>query len=304
MDTRRRTAGVQLGRERMRKLYRRTNIMYVPALLLFAVFVIYPFFDGIRIAFTNWDGFHQRYDYVGIHNFLQLFKDPNVRVALVNTLLYGFGSTLFQQILGLAYAMLLTQSFWGRTAGRTIVFMPVFISAVIMGYMWYFLLQYDGALNDIAVLLGYPKMLWLSDPGTAKSLIVAINTLQYVGYSMIIYIAGLQSIPSSYLEAAHIDGAGPWQRFSWITLPLLYPAIVSSVTLNLIGGLKLFDIIKALTGGGPGYTTHSLTTLLYSSYFGNQNAGFAAAIGLLLFCTILAFTAFTNWISKYKEVQL
>ena len=287
----------------MQRLYRKTNIMYLPVLLLFAVFVVYPFFDGIRIAFTNWNGFSRQYDYIGLANFGRLFSDPNIRMALLNTLLYGFGSTLFQQILGLAYALLLDQHFPGRTAGRTIALLPVFISAVIMGYMWYFLLQYDGALNDLALLLGGGKVLWLSDPGLAKALIISINTLQYVGYSMIIYLAGLQSIPASYLEAARLDGAGSWKCFYRITLPLLYPAIVSSVTLNLIGGLKLFDIIRALTGGGPGYTTHSLTTLLYTSYFGNQNAGYAATIGILLFCMILLVTVLTQWTARAREVQ-
>ncbi len=277
--------------------------MYVPAIILFAVFVIYPFFDGIRIAFTNWNGFSQHFDYVGIANFQRLISDPNVRVALFNTLLYGIGSTFFQQLLGLGYALLLNQAFRGRIAGRTVVFMPVFISAVIMGYMWYFLLQYDGALNDVIVLFGGRKMLWLSDAGTARAVIVTVNTLQYVGYSMIIYLAGLQNIPMQYVEAAHLDGAGSWQRFFSVTLPLLYPAVITSVTLNLIGGLKLFDVIRALTGGGPGFTTHSLATLLNATYFGSQNAGYAAVIGILLFCTILLFTIATNLISKKREVQ-
>ena len=287
----------------MYSLYRKTNLMYVPALILFAVFVIYPFFDGIRIAFTNWNGFSQHFDYVGIANFQRLISDPNVRTALFNTLLYGIGSTFFQQLLGLGYALLLNQPFKGRIAGRTIVFMPVFISAVIMGYMWYFLLQYDGALNDVIVLFGGKKMLWLSDAGTARTVIVAVNTLQYVGYSMIIYLAGLQNIPAQYIEAAHLDGAGTWRRFFSVTLPLLYPAVITSVTLNLIGGLKLFDVIRALTGGGPGYTTHSLATLLNATYFGSQNAGYAAVIGMLLFCTILLFTIATNLVSKKREIQ-
>jgi raffinose/stachyose/melibiose transport system permease protein len=288
----------------MHGLYRKTNIMYLPALVLFAVFVVYPFFEGLRIAFTNWNGFSRHFSYIGVSNFAHLFSDPNVRVALLNTLLYGFGSTLFQQVLGLGYALLLNRPFPGRTAGRTVIYLPVFISAVVMGYMWYYLLQYDGALNDILLLLGRPKMLWLSGAGIARTLIIAINTLQYVGISMIIYLAGLQNIPGMYFEAAHLDGAGTFARFRAITLPLLYPAIVTSVTINLIGGLKLFDVIRALTGGGPGYSTHSLATLLNATYFGSQNAGYAASIGILLFCTILLFTILTQRASRGGEVQM
>ncbi len=288
----------------MRGIYAKTNIMYVPALLLFGIFVIYPFFEGIRIAFTNWNGFSRRFDYVGFSNFARLLSDPNVRVAFFNTLLYGFGSTFFQQVLGLGYALLLNQPFKGRTIGRTVIYLPVLISAVIMGYMWYYLVQYDGALNDVLLLFGGQKVLWLSRADMAIGMIIAINTLQYVGISMIIYLAGLQNIPAQYLEAAHLDGAGTLRRFVSITLPLLFPAVITSVTINLIGGLKLFDIIRALTGGGPGYMSHSLATLLNATYFGTQMAGYAATIGLLLFCTILAFTVVTQRLSRRWEVQL
>ncbi|HEY9594105.1 MAG TPA: sugar ABC transporter permease [Spirochaetia bacterium] len=287
----------------MESTFRRANIMYIPALVLFLGFVVYPFAEGIRIAFTNWNGFSQSYRYVGLKNFVLLASDRNVRTALLNTLLYGFGSTLFQQILGLAYALLLDRPFKGRTVGRTFVYLPVLISAVIMGYMWYFVLQYDGALNDVVVLLGGKKALWLSSAGTAIALIITINTLQYVGISMIIYLAGLQNIPRMYYEAAQLDGARSWTRFLHVTLPLLYPSIITSTTINLIGGLKLFDVIKALTGGGPGYSTHSLATLLNTTYFGSQRAGYAAAIGVLLFCTILVFTIVTQAVSKRGEVQ-
>ncbi len=287
----------------MQGLFKKTNIMYVPALALFAVFVVYPFFEGIRIALTNWNGFSRHFDYIGLTNFKLLVTDSNVRTALANTLLYGFGSTFFQQIIGLAYALLLNDSFRGRTIGRTVIYLPALISGVIMGYMWYYILAYDGALNDVLVLFGADKELWLSQAGTAIALIITINTMQYVGVSMIIYLAGLQNIPSMYYEAADLDGAGATVRFFSITLPLLYPAIVTSVTINLIGGLKLFDVIRALTGGGPGYSTHSLATLIYTSYFGSQMAGYAAAIGLLLFCTILAFTIVLQRVSRNREVQ-
>jgi len=164
-------------------------------------------------------------------------------------------------------------------------------------------LQYDGALNDVIALFGGKKVLWLSRGGTAIALIIAVNTLQYLGISMIIYLAGLQNIPEMYYEAAHLDGARTWRRFAGITLPLLYPAILTSVTINLIGGLKLFDVIRALTGGGPGYATHSLATLLNATYFGSQRAGYAAAVGILLFCTIFVFTIITQGVSRRGEIQ-
>jgi len=280
---------------------KRSNIMYIPAIIFLVVFIVYPFLTGFRISFTDWDGYSQTYRYIGIENFKLLSRDQNVRIAFVNTLIYGFGSTFFQQILGLAYALLLNKPFRGRTLARTAVYLQVLISPIIMGYMWYFILKYDhGALNDLLGLFGIKPVLWLSDPTIAVWVIVVLNTIQYVGVSMVIYLAGLQGIPSMYYEAAAIDGVTLWQEFRHITLPLLYPSIVSSVIINVIGGLKLFDIIRALTGGGPGYTTHSLSTLIYTTYFQSQSAGYAAAIGVLLFVSILVSTIILQIFFKKK----
>lgn len=275
--------------------------MYIPALILLALFIAYPFVTGIGISFTDWDGYSQHYKYIGLTNFKILLQDKNVWTAFVNTLIYGFGSTFFQQILGLAYALLLNKPFKGRALARTAVYLQVLISPIIMGYMWYFILKYDhGALNDALVFLGLKPKLWLSDPKIAVWVLVALNTIQYVGVSMVIYLAGLQGIPLMYYEAAAIDGVNKWQEFKYITLPLLYPSIVSSVIINVIGGLKLFDIIRALTGGGPGYTTHSLSTLIYTTYFQSQSAGYAAAIGILLFIFILISTIILQLVFKKK----
>lgn len=288
----------------MKKAYRYTNIMYIPALILFSIFVIYPFVRGFKISFTNWNGYSQHYRYIGLSNFTEMFRDVNVGIAFRNTLIYGIGSTFFQQIIGLAYALLLNKAFRGRNFGRTVIYLPVLISAVIMGYMWYFLLRYDnGALNDVLKLFGIEPKLWLSTPSLAIGVMVAINTLQYVGVSMVLYLAGLQGIPGMYYEAASIDGAATWTQFKAITLPLLYPSIVTSVTMNLIGGLKLFDVIRALTNGGPGYTTHSLSTLINSTYFQTQSAGYASAIGILLFVAILVPTLIIQGIFRRREVE-
>jgi len=288
----------------MRLLYRKANALYVPALVLFAGLVVYPFLDGIRISFTNWNGYSQDYAFIGVQNLKRLVDDDNVRTAFTNTLLYGFGSTLLQQLAGLGCAVLLDKPFRGRTVARTILYLPVLISAVIMAYMWSYLFEYDGALNDIVGLVGGERVLWLSSGALAVPLLIVVNTLQYMGVSMVIYMAGLQSIPGMYYEAAGLDGASRWQLFRHVTVPLLYPAFVTSITVNLIGGLKLFDIIRALTNGGPGYKTHSLSTLIYSSYFESQLAGFASAIGLLLFVTVLCCALAAQAVFRRLEVTL
>ncbi len=281
------------------------NLMYMPALVLFGLFVIFPFITGIKISFTNWNGFSQSYQFVGFDNYLTMFKDKNVWSSFGNTIVYGVGSTLFQQIAGLLMALVINSKFKGRTIGRTILYMPVLIAAVIMGYMWYFIFQYDrGALNDIVMLLGFEPVDWLTQGSITVWLIVGVNTLQYFGISMVIYLAGLQGISDMYYEAADIDGATAISKFFHITVPLLMPAISTSVTLNLIGGLKLFDVIKALTNGGPGYSTHSLSTLVNFTYFNNQSAGYASTMGLLLFVFIVLVSIGAQKYFRSKEVEL
>lgn len=281
------------------------NLFYIPALILFVVFVIFPFAKGIFLSFTNWNGYSQTYNMIGIDNYVRMLTDQNVHRAFINTIIYGVGSTVLQNVLGLALALLLNQKFRGRAATRTLVYLPVMIAPLIMGYIMYFFFSYDnGALNDVIGLFGAAPVDWLSNGTVGVIIMTLVNSLQFVGISMVIYLAGLQGIPDMYYEAASLDGVRPGQRFRYITLPLLTPAISSSVTINLIGGLKLFDIIMALTSGGPGYDTHSLSTLVHRTYFGSENAGYASAIGLVSFVLIMVLG---NLVVKYlekKEVDL
>ena len=280
------------------------NLFYVPALILFAVFTIYPLISGIQLSFTDWDGYTAVYDFVGSNNYKRLVSDEYFIKVLYNTLIYGVGSTIFQQILGLSLALILDSKFRGRDVARAIVYLPVLISPVIMGTMYYLLLQYRyGALNDIVVLLGGERIAWLSDASTAIAIIVFINTVQFVGLSMIIYLAGLQNIPTMYYEASDIDGATTLQQFRFVTMPLLYPAFATSVILNLIGGLKLFDIISVLTNGGPGYSTNSVSTFIGITYFDAQSAGYASAMGVVLFALIMVVTLVMNSLLNRQRVE-
>ena len=195
---------------------------------------------AFKFSFTNWDGFSQTYKWVGLENYKYLFKDENLPNIIWNTLFYGIGSTIFQQILGIAYALLLNSKFILNRFLWVLVYMPIMVAGVVMGYMWYFVFQYDeGALNDLVMFLGLEPQDWLANANISRIIIVTGNTLQFAGVSMIIYLAGLKSIPNNLYEVATIDGVGKWSQFKNITLPLLKPAIVSSVILNLIGWFKV-----------------------------------------------------------------
>ncbi|WP_113751711.1 carbohydrate ABC transporter permease [Priestia endophytica] len=278
--------------------------MYLPALVIVCFFIVYPFLNGIRISFTNWNGFSQIYSYIGFDQYKRMLFDPNTWLIVKNTLLYGVGSTILQNIIGLIYALLLNQSIRMKSIARTIIYFPVIISPLIMGYIWYFFFSYQGgALNDVLQVLGFDKINALGNPDVNTWLIVFINTYQFVGIAMIIYLAGLQSISKDYYEAAQIDGATPFQQFKNITLPLLIPSVTINMVLNIIGGLKLFDVIISLTNGGPGNASQSMSTFMYSLYFDKQDAGYAATQGVLMAVIILILSLAALLYFRSKEVE-
>ena len=289
----------------MQKKNRLINLFYVPALALFAVFVVLPFIKGIYLSLTNWNGYSPSYKFVGLKNYARMLTDENVRTAFVNTIIYGFGSTLVQNVLGIAFAILLNKKFRDRSLIRTVIYLPVMIAPLIMGYIMYFFFTYNnGAVNDVLKLFGAQPVDWLAKGSRAVIILMLVNSLQFAGISMVIYLAGLQNIPTLYYDAAAIDGVNDRQRFFYVTLPLLMPAVTSSVTINLIGGLKLFDVISALTGGGPGYDTNSLSTLIHRLYFGSERAGYAAAVGLVFFVFIMIVSNIVVKALQKRQVEL
>lgn len=283
---------------------RKVNFFYLPALVLFAIFTIYPLISGVSLSLTNWDGYSASHAFVGAANYGRLLTDPIFRTSLLNTMIYGFGSTLIQQILGLALALALDRAMRGRNLARAIIYLPVLVSPVVMGTMYYLFFSYNsGGLNDLVVSFGGHRVAWFEDPHAGVLIIVLVNSLQFMGVSMVIYLAGLQSIPTVYFEAAKLDGATPWQQLTQISIPLLQPAFATSIILNLIGGLKLFDVIQVLTGGGPGYSTDSVSTLISTAYFDNQSAGYASAMGIVLFLLIAVFTLLLNAVLNRRRLE-
>lgn len=269
-------------------------LMTLPALLLFALFVFFPLIRGFTMSLTDWNGFSQHYSFVGLQNYGDLTADRRVLRAAANTLIIAVCDTTLQVVLGLLYALLLNHSGRLISIWRTVIYIPVMVSTLIMGYIWYFMLQYPGALNDIRLLFNAEAVDWLLYPKYAVSAIIVVGVLQFVGQSMIIFIAGLKRISPEIYEAADIDGANARRKFFRITLPSLRPALVTVVTLKLIGSLQIYDLIVALTDGGPGNQTHSVSTMIGYLYYGSEKAGYAAALGIVLFAAVLVLTLATN----------
>jgi raffinose/stachyose/melibiose transport system permease protein len=297
--------GTSEGLAIMKKHSSSLNLFYLPAVIMMMVFVIYPLSDAFRISFTQWNGYSQYYIYIGIENYKRMFGDKNLHLALKNTLIYGFGSTLFQNIFGLSSALYLNLHFKGHTIVRTFIYLPVMISGLIMGYIIYFFVQYNGGVfNEIRSWFDLKPVDFMAHGGRGVVIILIINVWQYIGISMVIYLAGLQNIPKMYYEAAIIDGTSSIGRFTYITLPLIIPAMSTAVTMNLIGGLKLFDVIQSLTAGGPGFATHSLSNYISNQYFKAQNAGYSAAVGIITFFLIMFIGfVFTHYF-RTREVEI
>ena len=243
----------------MKKRRRWINFFYVPAVVFMSLFVVWPLIKGFSVSFYQWNGYSARMKPVGFENYVKLFSDRFFISSFWNTILYGVGSCLLQNVFGLLIAVFLNSKFKGRHIVRTIVYLPTMISGLVMGYIMYFFVQYNhGIFNDLLKLFGVEPIDWLRDANRGKLIITLINSWQFVGGPKVIYIAGLQNIPQMYYDAAEIDGASPRKRFFHVTVPLLLPAMSTAVVTNLIGGLKLHDVIVALTSGGPAQKTHSL----------------------------------------------
>lgn len=280
------------------------NLLYIPAVLLMACFVLYPLARGIYISFFKWNGYSQNMTFIGLKNYLSLLSDKYFKSSFWNTMLYGFGSALLQNVFGLALALFLNSKFKIRNAVRTIIYLPVMISGLLMGYIMYFFFQLNhGVINEIFQYLGKDAINWLADGTRGKIIITLVNSWQYVGIAMIVYLAGLQNIPSMYYEAATLDGGNKWQIFRHVTLPLLTPAMSTAVIQNVIGGLKLNDVIISLTKGGPTLKTHSLSTYISYMYFDSEKADYASAVGVFLFVFIFIISTFLTRYFRKREVQ-
>lgn len=277
--------------------------MALPALLLFGVFFLYPLVRSIGLSLTDWNGI-SRARFVGLENFIAFFSDTRALNDVKNTVLFALGSAPLLNIFGLIYALILDRSFVGKGIIRAVIYLPAVISPLIMGYIWYLLIQPErGLLFQSLQQIGLSVAgNWLDRSGTALAVIVLVNVWQFVGMTMVIFLAGLQTIPQEIYEAGEVEGAGYFATLWYVTLPLLAPAIRINVITNIIGSLSVFDIIVSLTGGGPGYSTESLSIYILRMVYGSQT-GYSTAVALILFVIILAPVAVALRIMRRTQYE-
>ncbi len=287
-----------------KKRKRRLLALAIPAFMLIIFFVIVPLGNALRVSLFKWNGYSQKMKFIGMSNYTKIFTDDVFWRSAVNTFIYGFGSTFLQNIAGMAAALFVNRHFKGRNLVRLILYMPIMIPGVIMGALQSYIFDFqNGVMNNILNIIGLQSVYWVKTGPRAVGIITLINSWQAMGFCMLIYLAGLQNIPAMYRESALLDGANKRQIFFKIQVPLLIPAITTAVITNLIGGLKLYDLIVTLTNGGPNRKSLSLSYYISLLYFNDEKAGYSAAVGIALFLIIFMVTVPINHFLKSREVE-
>jgi len=278
--------------------------LLAPPLSVFAVFVIWPLFSSFFYSLTNWNGFDPNYDFVGLDNFAKIFTDTLFMNAAINTTIWMVAAIVVPTLFGLGLALLLDGRVPGGRAFKTVFYLPICLSAVIVGQIWIWIYQPDwGLLNTVLSTVSGEKVryAWLAKPDTALGSVILAWSWQQTGLSMVIYLAGLTAIPEDLLEVCEIEGAKFWQRIVFVVLPLLTPSTVVVVALSVINSLKGFDILYIMTGGGPFNSSDTLAMHMYNESFRKYLMGYGSAISVVLFLIALAIIGF--YFRQLKKVD-
>jgi raffinose/stachyose/melibiose transport system permease protein len=265
---------------RVHPLFRALSL---PGVFALFAFVLVPVVAGGVYAFTDWRGLGDA-NWIGLDNFRAIFDDPMTRGALWHTLVFGGALVVITNVVGLALALGLNRTLKSRNLLRAVFFLPVILSPLAVSFVWQYILDPSGPANMLLGTLGLDgwQHAWLGDPSWALIAVLLVLVWQQSGLTMVIYLAGLQSIPDDLVEASAVDGASPLLRLRRITLPLLRPAFIIASTLTLIFGLRVFDQILGLTGGGPVGATETLATQVFKQSFADGRFGYGAALSIVL----------------------
>ncbi|MEU4238546.1 sugar ABC transporter permease [Actinoplanes sp. NPDC026619] len=290
----------EAGRVRAHSPY--SSWFYLPAAVIYGVLFIVPTLIAFYFSLTRWSIFDSKF--IGFDNYKTFFQEPGLVSSLWHTLIYAVLTSGLKVVLGLGLAVLLTSQIVGRGFLRSVVFFPVLVSTIGVGLTFTILMNPErGLINQSLGLIGISGPGWLTDPSLALISVALVDVWKGVGLATLIYIAGIVSIPTEYFEAARVDGAGAWDNFRHIVMPLARPATVTVIILSLIGGLRSFDLIWAMTRGGPGFTSDVIASVIYKQY----QAGFyglSTAGNVVLFVVVTAIVLPLSRFLNRKEVEL
>jgi len=278
----------------------------LPALIVFIIGVIVPLVIGFYYSTTDWDGVSKTINFVGFKNYINLFKEKRLCNSIIFTLKFVILNTIIQNIFALGFALIVDSKIKGRNFLRTAIFIPCLLSPILVGYLWrkIFTLVLPSLVEIMKWGINLSSVDLLSRPETVLSGILVINNWQWIGYWMIIYLAGLQSVPEELYEAASIDGGNIFHKFFHITLPLIAPSITICIVYLTVGSFQTYDLILSATGGGPGHASEILVMYIYNVAFANQKIGFASANSIVFFIFLLILAILQLRILRKREVQL
>lgn len=281
------------------------SLFVAPLLIIFVTVVIIPFIIGIFYSFFEWDGIRANpMEFVRLENYAQLIHDSRFLDSAWATLKFTILAVISVNVVGLTFALLVTSALRTANISRTFFFMPYLIGGLLLGYIWKFI------FSDVFVQIGEWTGLehiffnWLMHPDYALYALVAVFTWQMAGYIMIIYIAGIQSIPNDVIEASKVDGANLWQRIRKIIFPLLMPSFTISLFLTLSLAFKIYDTNLSLTAGGPANATELFAMNIYNEIFGYANYGYGQAKAVVFFIIVAAISLTQVYLTKKREVEM
>ena len=286
------TPAIQPAR-RSPRLRRRLElaVLLSPALLLFTGFVLLPIVIAAYYGLYKWTGFGPLSGFVGLRNYKLALTDPAFQQAILHNVIIAVLSIVIQLPISIAIALLLNRRIRGRSALRLLVFAPYVLSQAITGVMWLLMLQPGGFVDQLmkAVGLGGLVQLWLADLHIVLYTMFVVLTWQFIGFGIILLVAGLQGIPAELGEAAALDGASGWQTTRRITLPLLGPTIRILIFLSIIGSLQVFDVVWIMTAGGPAGASSTMATYLVQRGFSSAEFGYGSAVAVIMFVVCFVF---------------
>lgn len=261
--------------------------------ILYAIWVIAPIFYTIFLSFTQWDGITAP-TFIGIGNYVDLFNDPIFYTALFNNIKWLLVYVLVPLPLGLAFAMFFNRSLPGVKIFKTAIYLPLTLSFVVLSQIWTWIYQPKyGAINITLKALGLDGLTfaWLSNSDIVTYALIVVGCWPQTAYTMVLFLAGLQNVPTEVMEAAKVDGANRWQRFWKVILPMLKPATIIAVAVTIIQSLRMFAIVNVMTRGGPFRSSEVLANYMYIEGFKNYSMGYASALAVILFLIILLFVS-------------
>ena len=285
-----------------KKMSRQYFLMVLPGFVIFTIGLIVPLILAIRYSFTSWDGMSAEKAFVGFRNYIDLFHDSDFKNAWWFTLKFTIGNTIIQNVVALLFAVALDSGIRCQKIYRTILFIPCLISSIIVGFVW--LKMFSNVLPEVNEVLGTNiNFLLFGDKKTVLSGLLIANNWQWIGYWMLIYLAGLQSVPGDLYEAAKMDGAGPVKRFINVTIPMLAPAITICVVGITTGSLKVYDLLVSSTKGGPGRASTSIIYQTYTTAINGRQYGYGCAMSVTLVLALLLVALVQVSGLKKREVQ-